>query len=89
MILKDIGIEWKDLGRLLSINESDLEAIDYDEDILEEKIEKMLRKWECQNGKANLIELSSSLNTLKQLELVKDIERVIGTLNFNTNYYFS
>ena len=56
---------------------------------LTEEIEKMLRKWECQNGNANLVELSSSSNTLKQLELVKDIERVIGTLNFSTKHYFS
>ena len=73
----------------MSINESDLKAIDTEEEKLDEKIEKMLRKWECQNGNANLVELSSSLNTLKQLGLVDEIEDVTGTLNFNTKFYFS
>ena len=89
MILKKIGKEWKDLGRLLSIDESDLEAIDHNEAILEEIIQKMLRKWEQTGDNAKLGVLFNCLNTLKQLELKTDIDGVIGTLNFNTKYYFS
>lgn len=76
-ILKNIGNEWKDLGRLLSINESKLEAIDHYEDILEKKIEKMIWEWKLQNGNPNILELSSRLMTLKKKGLVMDLEKAL------------
>ena len=61
-----ISKDWKRLGRLLSFSEHVLENIDVDENIVSEKANSMLTKW--QNVKGSSAAYRDLYNALCQLE---------------------
>ena len=76
---KEIGKEWMDLGRLLSVKDSELYVIDDEQKCLGEKVYRMLCQWRDQQRFPTLDILTSGLHHLKRIDLIKKIETKTST----------
>ena len=70
-----VGKDWLNLGRFLSVNDNDLDAIDADYNDLEEKAYRMLCLWKRQQKLPTLNALANAIYKIKRTDLMKVMEK--------------
>ena len=70
-----VGKDWLNLGRFLSVNDNDLDAIDADYNDLEEKAYRMLCLWKRQQKLPTLNALANAIYKINRTDLMKVMEK--------------